>query len=144
MPDSPCHGDAQRLTPVIPAGQKPISVRLRRAVQPRHRRVSLLILKSSLLILNSGVRNNALTWSPVTESNRRPSPYHGRSFGLEGSRWVASVQFRTVALSGWYRRGPVLTGAVVTRFVTGFPDLTTKGEVPYGSPNRRRLHDRRV
>src|SRR5450755_145389 len=88
MPDSPCHGDAQRLTPVIPAGQKPISVRLRRAVQPRHRRVSLLILKSSLLILNSGVRNNALTWSPVTESNRRPSPYHleaTRSIGVIGA-----------------------------------------------------------
>src|SRR5450631_4663302 len=83
MPDSPCHGDAQRLTPVIPAGQKPISVRLRRAVQPRHRRVSLLILKFSLLILNSSVRNSALTWSPVTESNRRPSPYHGDALPTE-------------------------------------------------------------
>jgi hypothetical protein len=36
----------------------------------------------------------------------------------------------------------MLTGAIVTWFVTGFPDLTTEGEVPYGSSNRRRLHDR--
>jgi hypothetical protein len=36
----------------------------------------------------------------------------------------------------------VLTGAVVTWLVTGFPDLTTEGEVPHGSSNRRRLHDR--
>jgi hypothetical protein len=40
--------------------------------------------------------------SPVTESNRRPSPYHGRSSRLEGSRWVASVQVGTVRLSGSY------------------------------------------
>jgi hypothetical protein len=31
----------------------------------------------------------------------------------------------------------VLTGAVVTWFVTGFPDLTTEGEVPHGRSNRR-------
>ena len=63
--------------PGIPAGQKPPFVRLRRAVEPRRRHVWLLILKSWHLILNSCVRNNALSWSPVTESNRRPSPYHG-------------------------------------------------------------------
>jgi transposase InsO family protein len=74
--------------PGIPAGQKPPFVWLRRAVQHGHRRVSLLILKFSLLILNSSVRNNALTWSPVTESNRRPSPYHlgaGRSLKVVGA-----------------------------------------------------------
>jgi hypothetical protein len=64
-PDYPCHGDAQRPTPAILAGQKLFFVRLRRAVQPRHRRVSLLILKFGLLILNSGVRNNALSWNPL-------------------------------------------------------------------------------
>jgi hypothetical protein len=72
-------------------------VRLRRAVQSRHHRVSLLILKLSLLILNGGVRNDALSWSPVTESNRRPSPYHGRSLRPRGSRW--SRQCRSGALS---------------------------------------------
>ncbi len=46
------------------------------------------------------VRKLPMTWSPVTESNRRPSPYHGRSLCLGGSRWVASVQFWPVTLSG--------------------------------------------
>ena len=77
VPDYPCHGDGQRPISVILAGQKATCVRLRRAVQPCHPNASHLILKYSHLILKSGVRNNALSWSPVTESNRRPSPYHG-------------------------------------------------------------------
>jgi hypothetical protein len=86
------HGRCARLSvprrratsdPGIPAGHKPPVVRLRRAVQPRQRHVWLLILKSWHLILNSRVRNNALSWSPVTESNRRPSPYHGDALPTE-------------------------------------------------------------
>jgi nitroreductase len=30
-----------------------------------------------------GVRTNPLSWSPVTESNRRPSPYHGDALPTE-------------------------------------------------------------
>ena len=82
-PDYPCCGGAQRPIFVILAGQKATRVRLRRAVQPRHRNVSHLILKYSHLILESSVRNNALSWSPVTESNRRPSPYHGDALPTE-------------------------------------------------------------
>jgi hypothetical protein len=44
VPDSPCRGDGQRPIPVILAGQKTICVKLRRAVPPRHRSVSHLIL----------------------------------------------------------------------------------------------------
>jgi hypothetical protein len=67
----------------ITAGQKPPFVWLRRTVQLNYRHASLWILKSSLWILSSGVRNNALTRSPVTESNRRPSPYHGDALPTE-------------------------------------------------------------
>ena len=35
---------------------------------------------ASHLILKSDVRKTSLSWSPVTESNRRPSPYH--KYGL--------------------------------------------------------------
>jgi hypothetical protein len=34
---------------------------------------------ASHLILEPNVRKTSLSWSPVTESNRRPSPYHGHS-----------------------------------------------------------------
>jgi hypothetical protein len=47
-------------------------------------------------------------------------------------------------LSDSVRTGPAETGAVVTWFVTGFPDLTDESEVRYGSSNRRRLHERRA
>jgi len=62
MFDHPCHGDGRAADPVMFAGQKTTCLRLRPAVQPGHRNASLLILKSSLLILGSGVRNNALSW----------------------------------------------------------------------------------
>jgi hypothetical protein len=61
VPDHPCHGDGRRPIPVVFAGQTATYVRLCPAVQSRHRNASLLILKSSLLILRSGVRNNALS-----------------------------------------------------------------------------------
>jgi len=61
VPDHPCHGDGRRPIPVVFTGQTATYVRLCPAVQSRHRNASLLILKSSLLILRSGVRNNALS-----------------------------------------------------------------------------------
>jgi hypothetical protein len=98
-PHHPCHGSERRPIPVIFAGQKTTRVRLCPAVQSRHRNASLLILKSSLLILKAGVRNNALSWWIYGDSNPRPLQCHGRSPRLARSRWVASVQFRAVALS---------------------------------------------
>ena len=90
VPDSPCRGDALRPISVLLAGQNATCVRLRRAVPPRHRNFSHWILKSRHWILKSrhwilksSVRNNALSWSPVTESNRRPSPYHGDALPTE-------------------------------------------------------------
>ena len=62
MPDHPCHGGGRRPIPVIFAGQQATCVRPCPAVRSRHRNASLLILKSSLLILRSDVRNNALSW----------------------------------------------------------------------------------
>jgi DoxX-like family len=42
----------------------------------------------SHLILKPGVRKISLSWSPVTESNRRPSPYHTCRYRLTLSRPV--------------------------------------------------------
>jgi hypothetical protein len=78
----PGNRDGQRPNPGIPAGQKAICVLVRRSADHRpglHRIASLLILKTSLLILRSGVRKTPINWNPVTESNRRPSPYHGQT-----------------------------------------------------------------
>ena len=59
----------------------------------------------SHLILKSDIRKTSLTWSPVTESNRRPSPYHlgaKRSIGVigAGQRTLAVIygRCRTVRL----------------------------------------------
>jgi len=40
----------------------------------------------SHLILKPGIRKISLSWSPVTESNRRPSPYHAWRFRRITSR----------------------------------------------------------
>jgi hypothetical protein len=58
------------------------------------------------------------TWSPVTESNRRPSPYHACRFRLMASGWVGLPQVGRLSVSG--RVGPslLLPEGVVTWFVT--------------------------
>ena len=49
-------------------------------------------------------RSNVKTsWSPVTESNRRPSPYHACQFRLTPSGWVGLPQVRGI-LGVWLRR----------------------------------------
>src|SRR5204863_285451 len=44
-------------------------------------------------------RNVKTSWSPVTESNRRPSPYHAYRFRLMTSRWVGLPQAKRISLS---------------------------------------------
>src|SRR5215471_12024974 len=51
----------------------------------------------------------ALTWSPVTESNRRPSPYHGDALPTELTG-PSNLEFRALTLSSgsaqrWYDIG---------------------------------------
>ena len=59
------------------------------------------------------------SWSPVTESNRRPSPYHACRFRLMASGWVGLPQVRGIAVSEYVALRLPLPGAVVTWFVTG-------------------------
>ena len=65
------------------------------------------------------VRIISLSWSPVTESNRRPSPYHACWFRLMGSHWVGLPQVGVIAASGCVVFRLPLPGVVVTYFVTG-------------------------
>ena len=74
----------------------------------------------SLLILKPGVRKTSLSWSPVTESNRRPSPYHACRFRPAVSGWVGLPQVGRIAVSEHVALRLPLPGVVVTRFVTGF------------------------
>ena len=57
--------------------------------------------------------------SPVTESNRRPSPYHAYGFRLTPSGWVGLPQVGGIAASGYVALRLPLAEAVVTWFVTG-------------------------
>ena len=83
--------------------------------------VSHLILES---IPKIKIEKTSLSWSPVTESNRRPSPYHACRFRLMASRWVRLPQAKRISASENVALRPVLPGAVVTWFVTGrLPDL---------------------
>ena len=59
------------------------------------------------------------SWSPVTESNRRPSPYHACRFRLTTSGWVGLSQVRRMLVSERVALRLPLPGAVVTGFVTG-------------------------
>ena len=59
--------------------------------------------------------------SPVTESNRRPSPYHACRFRLMPSGWVGLPQVGAMVVSEAVGLCLALPGAVVTWFVTGFP-----------------------
>ena len=60
-----------------------------------------------------------LTWSPVTESNRRPFPYHASRFRLMASHRVGLPQARWISVSGYVVLCLPLPGVVVTWFVTG-------------------------
>src|SRR6266700_4780426 len=83
----------------------------------------------SHLILKPEVRKTSLTWSPVTESNRRPSPYHACRFRLMPSGWVGLPQARGIPLSGYVALGLPLPGALVTWFVTGSRPLRSKYKI---------------
>src|SRR5215469_16048149 len=65
------------------------------------------------------IRKILLSWSPATESNRRPSPYHACRFRLLPSDSVRLPQVGGIAVSGCVVLRPALPGAVVTWFVTG-------------------------
>ena len=59
------------------------------------------------------IRIMALTWSPVTESNRRPSPYHACRFRLMPSGWVGLPQVGGNAVSEYVAPCLLSLGAVV-------------------------------
>ena len=58
-------------------------------------------------------------WSPVTESNRRPSPYHAGRFRLGASYRVGLPQVAAIPVSEHVALCLSLPGAVVTWIVTG-------------------------
>ena len=66
--------------------------------------------------------------SPVTESNRRPSPYHACRFRLPSSGWVGLPQARRILVSEYVELGLPLPGIVVTWFVTGYRICPEKGD----------------
>jgi hypothetical protein len=63
-----------------------------------------------------------LSWSPVTESNRRPSPHHACRFRPMGSRWVGLPQVRAIPVSVYIAPRRLTPEAVVTWFGTGHRD----------------------
>jgi hypothetical protein len=84
------------------------------------------------------INSNLLSenWSPVTESNRRPSPYHACRFRLATSRWIVLRHVSAIVLSDWVRLRQPWSEGVVTWFVT---DCThSKVEQGHGGPGRRR------
>jgi hypothetical protein len=59
------------------------------------------------------------SWSPVTESNRRPSPYHACRFHLMASHRVGLPQARGIPVSEHVALRRQLPGGVVACLVTG-------------------------
>jgi hypothetical protein len=57
--------------------------------------------------------------SPVTESNRKPSPYHAYLFRPMASGWVGLLRVRGISVSGHVALCRPLPGGVVPWFVTG-------------------------
>ena len=75
-------------------------------------------------------RKTCITWSLVTESNRRPSPYHACRFRPTASR-LGRITAGRRDCGRWLRRAmSAIAGGVVTWFVTG--SETTS--------HRRRVH----
>src|SRR5690349_13652798 len=62
------------------------------------------------------------SWSPVTESNRRPSSYHASRHRLVTSHEVALLEVGGISVSGQVALSLWLSGAVVTWFVAGSGD----------------------
>jgi len=73
----------------------------------------------SHLILKSDIRKTLLSWSHVTESNRRPSPYHAWRIRPTASYWVGLPQATGIPVSERVALRLRLPEAVVTWFVTG-------------------------
>ena len=82
-----------------------------------------------------------LTWSPVTESNRRPSPYHACRFRLMASGWVGLPQARGFQVAGCVVLRLALPGVVVTCFVTGLrtSSLRDKRSLPWQNTRDGRI-----
>jgi hypothetical protein len=80
--------------------------------------VSHLILEYTLGIK---IEKTSMTWSPVTESNRRPSPYHACRNCLAAADWVGLLQVDQKSVSERIALRLMLAEAVVTWSVTGFP-----------------------
>src|SRR5271169_5041153 len=82
-----------------------------------------------------GLTNKPLTWSPVKESNRRPSPYH---VPAHGSR--SPVQLLTRKYTGRRKRGgcpPQFTQRVVSS--AGETPKMSASRVTFSAQNPRRL-----
>jgi hypothetical protein len=75
------------------------------------------------------------SWSPVTESNRRPSPYHAYRFRPMSSGGVGLPQVGGIVVSGCVVLRPALPGGVVTWFVT-VSGLQSNRQSAWGNPNR--------
>src|SRR4029077_20548628 len=89
----------------------------------------------SHLILKSDIRKISLSWSPVTESNRRSSPYHACQFRPIPSGWVGLPQVEWIAASGYVALCRPLSGGVVTLFVTGSRTSSLRNTAPLVPPH---------
>ena len=96
-----------------------VSRRASRQLPPERRRNHLVSHLTPDLEVEIETQKLGLSWSPVTESNRRPSPYHACGFRPTASRWVALRHVRQMVLSGWVWLGLPRPGGVVTWLVTG-------------------------
>src|SRR4029077_5420027 len=99
--------------------------RPRRDCQWRDCQGETLYHSASHLILKSESKSKSkirAELEPVTESNRRPSPYHACRIRLMTSYRVGLPQARRIAVSGCVALRPRLPGAVVTWYVTGPAD----------------------
>ena len=80
------------------------------------------------------------SWSPVTESNRRPSPYHACQFRPIASHQVGLLQVGEIAVSEYVALRLVLPGAVVTWFVTSFRIRGRSANVPASRSGSCMIH----
>jgi hypothetical protein len=80
------------------------------------------------------------SWSPVTESNRRPSPYHACQFRPIASHQVGLLQVGEIAVSEYVALRLVLPGAVVTWFVTSFRIRGRLANVPASRSGSCMIH----
>jgi hypothetical protein len=76
----------------------------------------------------------------VTESNRRPSPYHACRFRLMASAWVGLPQVAEIAVSEYVALRLPLPGVVVTCLVTGSGVPPPRIWFPWINPYRQSNH----